>query len=195
MTNLRKLKKRFAGERLKVKNNILVKAEEVELPSWSEKIEDFLLSVMELTNAENQDVSICFCSDDFIKNLNSQYRQIDEPTDVLSFELGTEYEGENGESRFCAGDIVISLAALERNTKNFSVAIGDELKRLLVHGFLHLEGYDHGQFHIGKDGAILDEQEKVPVYKDLDENFKAECDMLILQEEILYKLSDKKIIE
>ena len=176
-------------------NEVFVKIEEIEEPAWLENAKSFLLDVMELAQVEDWDVSLCFCGDDFIKKLNAEYRSIDEPTDVLSFEMESEYEGENGESRFCAGDIVISVPALKRNTENFSVAENDELKRLLVHGFLHLDGYDHGDYHIGKEGSILDADEKIPVYTDLPDDKKAECDMLVLQEEILVKLADKKIIE
>ena len=176
-------------------NEVSIRIEQIEQPSWLENAQNFMKEVMNLTQVENWDVSLCFCDDEFIKNLNEQYRSIAEPTDVLSFELESEYETETGESRYCAGDIVISLPALKRNTQTFSVSENDELKRLLVHGFLHLAGYDHGEYHIGKEGSILDENEKIPVYGELDDGKKAECDMLVLQEEILVKLQDKTIIE
>ena len=176
-------------------NEVFIKTENIEEPSWICNVKSFMQDVMTLTEVQDWDVSICFCDDEFIKNLNKQYRSIDDATDVLSFELESEYEGSSGETRYCAGDIVISISALERNTENFGVSKNDELKRLLVHGFLHLSGLDHGEYHIGKDGYILDKGEKVPIYKDLDENAKSECDMLVLQEEILVKLGDKTITD
>ena len=175
-------------------NKVLVSVQEIDEPEWISNVENFLQAVMSLSQVEDWDVSVCFCSDEFIKNLNKQYRSIDDATDVLSFEQECEYEDEQGNSRFCAGDIIISIPALIRNTQNFSVSQNDEIKRLLVHGFLDLAGYGHGEYHIGKEGNILDENEKVPVYKDLSDDKKSECDMLVLQEEILFKLQNEKII-
>ena len=61
-------------------------------PEWFSKIEPFLNSVMEKLNFSNEEVSVMFSSDSFIKALNFQYRNIDSPTDVLSFENDLEYE-------------------------------------------------------------------------------------------------------
>ena len=92
---------------------------------------------------KNWDISLLFCDDAFIQNLNKQYRDIDSPTDVLSFEQGDEYFDDAGETRFMAGDIVISLDSLRFNAEEFNVEINEELKRLIVHGILHLNGMDH----------------------------------------------------
>ncbi|MCE1207515.1 MAG: rRNA maturation RNase YbeY, partial [Spirochaetia bacterium] len=71
-----------------------------------------------------------------------EYRSIDAPTDVLSFSMGEWYE-DAGQKIYRAGDIVISIPALYRNAEEFHVAPDEELKRLLIHGILHLEGMDH----------------------------------------------------
>ena len=84
-----------------------------------------------------------FCRDAFIHELNKTYRHIDSPTDVLSFEQGDEYDDEDGNLRFNAGDIVISLDSLRSNAETFNVTMNEELKRLLIHGILHLSGMDH----------------------------------------------------
>ncbi len=116
-----------------------------------------------------------FCNDEYIKELNKTYRNIDAPTDVLSFESGEEYEDEEGKWK-CAGDIVISLDTLPVNAEYFNEDKNAELKRLLVHGLLHLNGMDHGEEH--------KEKGKAP-----------ECPMLELQENILEKLKDEIIIK
>ena len=107
------------------------------------RVENFISEVLKDLNLKNWDISLLFCDDAFIQNLNKQYRDIDSPTDVLSFEQGDEYFDEAGETRFMAGDIVISLDSLRFNAEEFNVEINEELKRLIVHGILHLSGMDH----------------------------------------------------
>ena len=107
------------------------------------RVENFISEVLKDLNLKNWDISLLFCDDAFIHNLNKQYRDIDSPTDVLSFEQGDEYFDEAGETRFMAGDIVISLDSLRSNAEEFNVDINEELKRLIVHGILHLNGMDH----------------------------------------------------
>lgn len=107
------------------------------------RVENFISEVLNELNLKNWDISLLFCDDAFIKNLNKQYRDIDSPTDVLSFEQGDEYFDDAGETRFMAGDIVISLDSLYFNAEEFNVEINEELKRLIVHGILHLNGMDH----------------------------------------------------
>ena len=107
------------------------------------RVENFISEVLNELNLKNWDISLLFCYDAFIQNLNKQYRDIDSPTDVLSFEQGDEYFDDAGETRFMAGDIVISLDSLRFNAEEFNVEINEELKRLIVHGILHLNGMDH----------------------------------------------------
>lgn len=126
------------------KHNILVSMEEgVEAPLWFSKIEPFIQSVLDTLNFSFWEVSVLFCKDDFIQNLNREYRSIDNPTDVLSFESGEKYTDEEGTEWFTAGDIVISLDSLKKNCTDFEVSEDEELKRLLIHGILHLSGLDH----------------------------------------------------
>ena len=114
-----------------MKNNVFVDMEEgFDAPSWFEQIEPFLQTVLEKLELDHWEVSVLFCRDPFIHELNRQYRKIDNPTDVLSFENGGEYEDEAGESWFTAGDIVISLDTLRSNCKEFGETPDNELKRL-----------------------------------------------------------------
>lgn len=149
--------------------------EDIEEPKWILNVEPFLQKVMNELKFEQEEISLFFCNDDYIKELNKNYRNIDSATDVLSFENGEKYTDEEGEW-FCAGDIVISLETLPINAQYFDENKDNELKRLLVHGLLHLNGYDHGEEHL--------ENGKIP-----------ECKMLVLQEDILKKLKDEKIIK
>jgi metalloprotein, YbeY family len=130
---------------------------------------DFVSDVLKYLKKENWDVSLHFCFDPFIKELNKTYRNIDSPTDVLSFEMGNEYVDESGVPRYVAGDIVISIDSLKKNAINFFVSENEELKRLIIHSILHLSGMDHS-----------DNSKDQP--------------MLVLQEDILKLFNDIKII-
>jgi len=163
-------------------------------PVWLDGAKNFVFQILDSAAIQDWECSVTFCDDEFIRDLNSRYRSIDEPTDVLSFESDAEYELD-GRKIFCAGDVFISIPAMMRNATEFDVSANDELKRLIVHGILHLDGNDHGEFHIGKDGAILDADEKVPVYETLSDRKKEECEMLVTQESFLEKFKDFKIIE
>lgn len=131
------------------------------------RVENFISEVLNDLNLKNWDISLLFCDDAFIQNLNKQYRDIDSPTDVLSFEQGDEYFDDAGETRFMAGDIVISLDSLRFNAEEFNVEINEELKRLIVHGILHLNGMDHSDN--SPEQEMLKFQEKLLVqYKNIE---------------------------
>jgi probable rRNA maturation factor len=126
-------------------NRVAVGAEEVPPPAWEKKAGDFALRVLEKLGRDGWDLSLLFCGDRYIQTLNARYRDRDEPTDVLSFALGETLADEGGgESRYLPGDIVISLESLAENAARFGVSEDEELRRLLVHGILHLDGLDHG---------------------------------------------------
>lgn len=84
--------------------------------------------------AKKGQLSILFVCDDEIRKLNRKYRKKNRPTDVLSFPM---YE------RDCLGDIVISVDTAKRYAKRDDMKYEDKMKFLLIHGFLHLLGYDH----------------------------------------------------
>ncbi|MDR0383297.1 MAG: rRNA maturation RNase YbeY [Spirochaetaceae bacterium] len=123
-------------------NRVDVAAEGLPLPEWAEAAGTFAAAACDALSCENWDVSVLFCDDIFIRELNRRFRGKDEPTDVLSFPLG-ECVIEGGEERWASGDIVISLETLRSNCKTFGVSEDEELRRLLLHGLLHLKGLDH----------------------------------------------------
>lgn len=135
------------------------------------EIEQFILEVLNKLKCKNWDISVLFCSDAYIKNLNKQYRNIDCPTDVLSFEQGETYIDEDGSNRFNSGDIVISLDSLKFNAQEFEVGLNEELKRLLIHGILHLKGMDHSdnspdQEMLRFQEALVRQYENVIIYRE-----------------------------
>jgi probable rRNA maturation factor len=125
-------------------NRVEISAEEVPLPPWTARANDFVLKVLNRLGRDRWDLSMLFCNNEYIRSLNARFRKSDEPTDVLSFSLGSSYADESaGEQRFLAGDIVISLETLAENAVYFQVSQDEELRRLLIHGILHLDGMDH----------------------------------------------------
>jgi probable rRNA maturation factor len=85
-------------------------------------------------------LSVVIGDDKLLKKLNSQYRQIDSATDVLSFTSG---ELDPDTNLRYLGDVVISLARAEYQASFGGHRLEDELQLLVVHGVLHLLGYDH----------------------------------------------------
>lgn len=156
-------------------NRVFVSVQEkMDEPVWLCKVEPFVQKALKRIGYDGEELSLLFCDDAFIQELNKNYRQIDSATDVLSFENGDEYEDKEG-TWFCAGDIIISVETLPKNAAYFEVDENSELKRLLVHGLLHLNGMDHGDEHIEKGVA-------------------PEGEMLVLQEQILEELKDEILI-
>jgi probable rRNA maturation factor len=82
------------------------------------------------------EVSVLFCGDARIRELNRRYRGKDRPTDVLAFPAGPESPG-------LLGDIAISVPYAARQARRRREPRAREIDRLLLHGFLHLLGYDH----------------------------------------------------
>ena len=157
-------------------NRVYVAMQEgVDEPDWFESVEPFVQKALVELKFDGEEISMLLCNDTYMQELNKTYRNIDSTTDVLSFENDEEYEDEEGKWK-CVGDIVISLDTLPVNAEYFNESRNDELKRLIVHGLLHLNGMDHGEEHIEKGVA--------PV-----------CEMLVLQEKVLEKLKDEKIIK
>jgi probable rRNA maturation factor len=144
-------------------NNILISADdEMILPFEIEKVRAFAEKVLARIDHDDWDLSIHFCNNETIKKLNLEYRKKDEATDVLSFESGEIYLDDDGEERTLAGDIIISLETLRENAEYFSVPIDEELKRLIVHGILHLDGLDHATNE--KEEPMLEIQESLLEY-------------------------------
>lgn len=106
---------------------------------------DFIKTVAEEilkfeASPENAELSLVFCDDDFIQKLNKDYRGKNEPTDVLSFPM----EEENFESEIrMLGDIVISTETALRQADSLKHPVLFEIVFLLIHGLLHLHGYEH----------------------------------------------------
>lgn len=99
---------------------------EVDVSLW-------LKSVLKSENAELDSVTYIFCTDDYLLNINQTYLKHDDLTDIISFPYNRNP---------VEGDIFISIERATENASTFQVTQTDEIHRLLVHGMLHLVGYD-----------------------------------------------------
>jgi probable rRNA maturation factor len=118
-------------------------------------LELFLARVNQALGLEEADVSICFVSDTEIARMNEAFRKKKGPTDVLSFPsihrrapIALPQRRRQGRLRKAKaeaflGDIAISPATARRNAKKLGRTIASELQVLILHGVLHLLGYDH----------------------------------------------------
>ena len=79
-------------------------------------------------------ISYVFCSDEYLWNMNKQYLGHDYYTDIITFDYV--------EDKYVSGDLFISIDRVEDNAKTFNVSRETELLRVMIHGVLHLLGYD-----------------------------------------------------
>ena len=94
------------------------------------------------------DLSIIFCSDPYILDVNLRYLQHDYFTDIITFDY---CEGDT-----ISGDLFISIDSVRENALYYGASFEDELDRVMVHGVLHLLGYDD---HTPEETAVMREKE------------------------------------
>jgi probable rRNA maturation factor len=99
-----------------------------------------LMTLAEQNPAEEVNLSVVIEDDQQLHALNLEFLGVDAPTDVLSF-FGDELDPETGERYL--GDVIISFPQAQKQSQNAGHSTGSELDLLVVHGVLHLMGYDH----------------------------------------------------
>jgi len=131
----------------KVKVNILNQQNKVKVPTGVRLlIRRCCHAVLELEKFEGSaEVSVSFVDNEQIHKLNKDYRDMDKPTDVLSFPLGENgvYDKNPETGAFVLGDIVISLEKAIEQAEEYGHTLQREIGYLTVHSMLHLMGYDH----------------------------------------------------
>ena len=91
--------------------------------------------MLDAIGSPNASATVAFVSDRKIRELNRQFRGIDKPTDVLSFPTDTD--------DLDLGDIAISIETAAIQAKENGLTFKNEIAQLMLHGLLHLSGYDH----------------------------------------------------
>ena len=112
-----------------------------EMDSYRKILTDLARQILNDSGRSDAELSILITNDEEICSLNRIYRDVDRPTDVLSF---SQVEGEGpADALLILGDVVISWETAQRQALYSGQNDLIELKRLLAHGVLHLLGYDH----------------------------------------------------
>jgi probable rRNA maturation factor len=101
-------------------------------------------AVLDRIGRSDATLTVTFIRDRRMRELNRSYRGIDKPTDVLSFAYheGADHNTIYNESNHL-GDLVISVETAERYARELGLTFDSEIEHLLIHGALHLAGYDH----------------------------------------------------
>jgi len=105
-------------------------------------IENIIIKIMGHLDCRNQEVSILLTGNKYIRRLNQEFRSIDQPTDVLSFPQNAD-EDPCIPEEVILGDIAVSLDIAKAQAKEHGLDFKEEVILLLIHGILHLLGYDH----------------------------------------------------
>jgi len=116
---------------------------------------------MELDNAV---ITFIITDNDYIRTINRDYRKKDSPTDVISFAYREDPFPGIEDVQEELGDIYLSIERAREQAEEYGVTLADELKRLIVHGMLHLLGYDHETSP--EDEAVMRAKEE-EILKDL----------------------------
>ncbi len=111
-----------------------------------ERLAAIALRVLEAEDAPPCELSVTVTDDETVRGLNREYAGEDAVTDVLSF---SQREGEEfiaaPEGALPLGEVIIALPQAARQASDAGRSVEEEITRLLVHGILHLLGYDHGE--------------------------------------------------
>lgn len=99
--------------------------------------------VLDRINRPAATVTITFIRDAAMQRLNRTWRGIDAPTDVLSFAYHESDETDTGAEAEQLGDVIISVETAARYAQKLGLTFDDEIRTLVIHGTLHLAGYDH----------------------------------------------------
>jgi probable rRNA maturation factor len=127
---------------------IQVSDQQSEIVMEPAKIEEEARRILSALASPESELSVVLVDDEQMSSLNQQYRRRQGPTNVLAFAMR---EGDFGEiSPQLLGDVVISLPTAQREAEEAGISLDAIISRLLVHGILHLVGFDHEQ---GEDSA------------------------------------------
>ena len=121
-------------------DNINFFSEEIEFElSNPNEIRDWIKQVAATHQKVAGDINYIFCSDEYLHNINLEYLSHDTYTDIITFDNSEE-------ELVIEGDIYISIDRVSENAKSFEVTVSKELNRVMIHGILHLIGFeDHSK--------------------------------------------------
>ena len=130
-------------------------------PAWVEQVVTAALAALHSLPPPAAEVSVTVGNEALLHDLNKRYRGVDRPTDVLAFPMQVPEDREPFVTLAAAdrqlGDVVICYPRVQRQARTYGHTEQHELAYLLIHGVLHLVGYDH---YRDEDFAAMREQEE-----------------------------------
>ena len=132
---------------MKAKATVLIKNDQKKIkmtPDLRRLVKRAVLAVLDFEDfGRRAEVSVTFTDNEGIHALNREYRNVDRPTDVLSFPLSDGEDYDTDGDAVLLGDIVISLERAQSQAEEYGHSFEREVAFLTVHSMLHLLGYDH----------------------------------------------------
>lgn len=132
---------------MKAKATVLIKNDQKKIkmtPNLRRLVKRAVLAVLDFEDfGRRAEVSVTFTDNEGIHALNREYRNVDRPTDVLSFPLSDGEDYDTDGDAVLLGDIVISLERAQTQAEEYGHSFEREVAFLTVHSMLHLLGYDH----------------------------------------------------
>ena len=132
---------------MKAKATVLIKNDQKKIkmtPDLRRLVKRAVLAVLDFEDfGSRAEVSVTFTDNEGIHALNREYRNVDRPTDVLSFPLSDGEDYDTDGDAVLLGDIVISLERAQTQAEEYGHSFEREVAFLTVHSMLHLLGYDH----------------------------------------------------
>ncbi len=124
------------------------------------KLGSFLKKMIKIYTNKKCDLNYIFCSDDYLIQLNKQFLKHNTFTDIITFNLSEKED-------MIKGEIYISTERVAENAKNFKSSYSNELHRVIIHGVLHLCGFED-KSKKEKEQMRLLENENLKLYKSLN---------------------------
>jgi len=132
-------------------------------PLWPQRLDSIIRDTITQTLAlsplsfKEAEISVVLADNDFIQTLNKNYRGQDKPTNVLSFPQMEPDELEDTQDEFVSlGDVILAYETVEIEVSQQNKSFDEHVMHLLVHGTLHLLGYDHIENHEAEEMEALE---------------------------------------
>lgn len=140
---------------------------DIRIPIDPEEMARIVETVLSMEGVEREcSVSVSIVDEDEIQSLNAMWRQIDAPTDVLSFECDSPFDDEVPAGEVVElGDVILCPSVIAAQAPDFDTTPADEFRLMLVHGVLHLLGFDH----IDAEDAVQMEGRELVILRSLAE--------------------------
>ncbi len=122
-------------------NEVDVALSDIEPPSWLADYRRYCRIVLDEAGLVDSELSVLLTDAEGMQTLNLRYREIDSPTDVLSFPQRGDTE--SGPQTRALGDVVVCPSVIRDHARGLNIPFDEELHRVTIHGVLHLLGMDH----------------------------------------------------